>query len=123
MSRDEPVPGKSRRRFLADLLFLGGTVTAASLLAKSTIFEAEGKTPGPAPKPVVTPDKPVTPPPDLPAPGQMVLPPDGDYEAPKPECEPTPDCEEQQIEGKMVIPTEPQPQPAGAVPLPPPKEQ
>ena len=122
MSGDEPKQGKSRRRFLADLLFLGGSVTAASLLAKSTLFEDGGQSP-PSPKPMTTPNEPVPPPPDTPNPGQMVLP-DGDYVEPKVDCEPTPEvCEEPQIEGRRVTPQEPLPHPAGAVPLPPPKDQ
>ena len=32
----EPHSGKSRRRFLADMLFLGGGATAAALLANSS---------------------------------------------------------------------------------------
>ena len=60
MSGDEPKQGKSRRRFLADLLFLGGSVTAASLLAKSTLFEDGGQSP-PSPKPMTTPNEPVPP--------------------------------------------------------------
>ena len=121
MSGDEPKQGKSRRRFLADLLFLGGSVTAASLLAKSTLFEDGGQT-TPTPEPMSTPLEPVELP-DTPNPGEMVMP-EGDFVEPKIECEPTPEnCEEPQVEGRRVAPQEPIPHPAGAVPLPPPKDQ
>lgn len=123
MSGEEPKQGKSRRRFLADLLFLGGGVTAASLLAKSTLFDGGGQT-NSTPEPITNPKEPVVAPsPDTPNPGQMVLP-DGDYVEPKVECEPTPKVrEEPLVEGRRVMPKEPIPHPAGAVPLPPPKEQ
>lgn len=123
MSGEAPKQGRSRRRFLADLLFLGGSVTAASLLAKSTFLQGDGQTPS-RPEPTTTPKEPVVPPsPDTPHPGQMVLP-DGDYVEPQVECEPTPEvCEEPLVEGRRVMPKETIPHPAGAVPLPPPKEQ
>ena len=39
---DEMRNKKSRRRFLADMLFIGGGVTAAALLAKSQLLESTG---------------------------------------------------------------------------------
>jgi hypothetical protein len=121
MSGDEPKQGKSRRRFLADLLFLGGSVTAASLLARSTLLESGQD---PTTNPVPEPQKPIARPPDEPvAAGEMVMP-EGDFVEQKVDCEPTPQvCEEPQIEGRRVAPKEPiPPHPAGA-PLPPPNDQ
>ena len=113
-------PGKSRRRFLADLLFLGGGVTAASLLAKSTLFNEQQGTPDPA----KTPDAPISDP--VQTRGEVAVP-QGDYiepqadgnmvlpeePVPKEECPPV-------IRGRMKMPeSEPPPIPAGAPPPPP----
>lgn len=69
---EKKTPGRSRRRFLADMLFLGGGITAAALLTKSQL---DGTSPLPDPSP-----SPLNPPPQLP-------------------------------------PKEPEPHPAGAVPI------
>jgi hypothetical protein len=111
VSQNESKPGKSRRRFLADLLFLGGGVTAASLLAKSTLFQGSSTNPAPVltPEPLLTPEIPK---PNHPEPGMMALPQepqvDGEFEIPVEQI-PKEDCQPQ-IEGKMVMP---EPNPAG----------
>lgn len=99
-------PPKTRRRFLADLLFLGGSVTAASILAKSTLFES-GDDPAPDHTPSVAVEKPT--------PQQTVVP-KGNVVEPKPECEVTPDPVEPEIAGRMVMPREPNPA-GGARPI------
>ena len=120
MSQDEPVSGKTRRRFLADLLFLGGGVTAASLLARSTLLDENPPAPEvtATPEPQIPVDKtvdlqprmPVKP--DGPYPGEMVMPEepqvDGNVVAPQ-ECEP-------QVEGRTKMPVEPNPA-GGARPI------
>jgi hypothetical protein len=115
MSQNEPKSGKSRRRFLADLLFLGGGVTAASLLAKSALLQGQPDQPKPVvkPEPVVI-DEPVVP--AQPMPGSVALP-EGDYIEPKPEeikeviQEPPAQKEEcpPQIQGRMKVPEPPNP--------------
>jgi hypothetical protein len=91
-------PGKSRRRFLADLLFLGGGITAASLLAKSTLLNDQTPNPDPTPTPpqVIQHEEPM-------ADGNFVMP---ENELKTEECPP-------QIGGKVK---QPEPTPAGAVP-------
>jgi hypothetical protein len=73
--------GKTRRRFLADLLFLGGGLTAAGLLARAQFGQPEpepqiaGKVaapPGPGPTPDPVPR----------SPGEMVAPPPSSPEIP-----------------------------------------
>lgn len=80
---------RSRRRFLADLLFLGGGLTAASLVTGTVLRESSST--GVEPE-IVT--KPSTPPPstssDPVAAGEMEIP-DSDFGDPKPECENTPE--------------------------------
>lgn len=56
--------GKTRRRFLADMLFLGGGLTAAGLLAQTRLGASE------LPEPSSTPARE-----NLPVPGEMVAPP------------------------------------------------
>lgn len=58
---------RSRRRFLADVLFAGGALTAASMLGYVATHEAAAPVPTPAPvaQPVV---------PELQPPGDMVAP-------------------------------------------------
>ena len=104
--------GKSRRRFLADMLFLGGGVTAASLLAKSTLLG------DPQPEPTATPD------PDIVRTrGATVAPeheepvPDGNFVIPEDEPQ-TEECPPQ-IKGKVKLP---EPNPAGGKQAPPPLE-
>ena len=111
--------GKSRRRFLADLLFLGGGITAASMLAKST-FLSETQ-----PTPIVTPTPETVDPVDIPSTrGEAVMVPDGAYEEPAAEGnfvipEEQPKAEEcpPQVEGQRKIP---EPNPAGGMIAPPP---
>lgn len=92
-------PQKSRRRFLADILFMGGGLTAAALLAKTVSQPEPSSSPIPLSTPArTTPAQPVTQ--QSPAPvaeGEMVMP-DGDYAMP--ECE----SSEPVPEGRMVAP-------------------
>ena len=99
--------GKSRRRFLADMLFLGGGVTAAALLAKTQL-----STPDPAPTTppdvageVVCPEQPVpagaVPAPDL-SPKPEALP--GEFVPPQAHPSDIPI----QIGGKPIAPKSPQ---------------
>ena len=109
--------GKTRRRFLADILFLGGGLTAAAFLAENFRTPA-GTDPTPASAATPTPERtPVTPP----EPQGKVPVPDGDY-VQAPPAEPTPppavkgemkppqaaqtpqSCPEPSIEGRMVAP-------------------
>ena len=117
MSLDESKPGKSRRRFLADMLFLGGSVTAASLLAKTALFHEKTPPPSPgrSPAPAVLPEPEKTPEaliPNHPTPGKVALP-EGDYVEPQPKEEALPpkteDCPPM-IQGRMKPP---EPNPAG----------
>lgn len=127
---DQPKPRRTRRRFLADMLFLGGGLTATALLAKTQIA---GATPKGKPTPATTPQTASTPvenPPDIA--GEMVAPeapnPAGGRRAPvnKPECPPDidgdvalPEAEPSprpQVEGKVVQPEVIQPMP-GAAPM------
>lgn len=39
MEQSKPESKKSRRRFLADILFIGGGISAAAILTKTKIFE------------------------------------------------------------------------------------
>ena len=77
---------KTRRRFLADLLFLGGGVTAASLLARSTLLDSGETTPAPASTPDVAIEKPFPLSDEPMAAGGMEIP-DSDFVDQKPECE------------------------------------
>lgn len=95
---------KSRRRFLADMLFLGGGATAAALLAKS--WSGESPKPDASPTPKVTPKKaePIDHP-DGPYPGQMVMP---KGESKPPETMPDKiECEEPAVRGLVAPPTKP----------------
>lgn len=109
--------GKTRRRFLADLLFLGGGLTAAAILAENfRTPTATDPTPtfAATPTPEGTPEAP-------PQPEGKVAIPDGDY-VQAPPAEPTPPpvvkgemkppqaaqtphaCPEPAIEGRKVAP-------------------
>ena len=82
---------RTRRRFLADMLFLGGGISAAGLLAQSQIFDGDEAHPQVMGEMVMPDDIKATPcevPPDqadAPLPGSP-LPPklEGDYAAPNP---------------------------------------
>lgn len=106
---------KSRRRFLADLLFLGGGLSAAALLAQSRTGAAD---PAPRPTPRQTPATACTKSPDQPPDiaGEMIAPEpvntplpayDGDYVAPEPP----------RSKGEMEVPL------AGKPVAPPPQER
>lgn len=100
---------RSRRRFLADLLFVGGGLSAAALLAKSK-FGGEALPPEPVTAGAVAPPLPEQPQEHPPMPGEpMPVQPDD----PIPSCTkspaPQPDGsmelpQEPKIEGKMVAP-------------------
>lgn len=83
---------KTRRRFLADMLFLGGGISAAGLLAQSQIFDRGDAQPHAVGEMVMPEDVKATPcdlPPDSkvdpPMPGASVPPMvDGDYAVPSP---------------------------------------
>lgn len=87
---------KSRRRFLADLLFLGGAAGAAAFLAKSQLGE-------PTPAPAVSPT-----PTDCKLPAEL-SPPPGSAPVPPP-----------QEAGNMVVPPPEEPKMLGDVEPPPP---
>lgn len=71
---------RTRRRFLADLLFAGGAVTAASVLGYAATHEAPAATPTP-----------VAPPPGLAPPGNVApARPEGQVLAPQPQAAATP---------------------------------
>jgi len=80
---------RSRRRFLADMLFLGGGITAAGLLART----GESGTPRTSPTPKKTPCQ-APPEPNPKVQGEMVVP-DGDVVAPSPRPA---------VEGEMIAP-------------------
>ena len=89
-----------RRRFLADILFAGGAISAAALLAKATQM---GGRPEPAPPgSVVAPASPPAPP--SPPPDNRL---DGDFVAPQVQVTPPP---EPVLGGKPVAP-QPRPTP------------
>ncbi len=117
MSTPDTTP-RSRRRFLADLLFLGGGLSAVALLAQSGATDpARG---GPTPNsPPDSPNRPV-------APGEMIAPPpenpsiDGDVAMPEatPACQKGTNDIEPQLQGE---PKPPPPQvmgPESSPPLP-----
>jgi hypothetical protein len=67
---------RTRRRFLADMLFLGGGLTAAGLLAKAQLTQPEPPPAVPGQMMVPTPHpSPEVPVPSQPHPGEMVAPP------------------------------------------------
>ncbi len=99
-----------RRRFLADLLFAGGALSAAALLAQSTRHQAA---PAATPSPASTPEALATPaasPSDCPLPGEPMPPEphvEGDVAAPR----------EPVLGGKPAMP-QPEPHTKGKVALP-----
>ena len=112
MSEKELPKNKSRRRFLADLLFIGGGATAAAILAKSWTAAPPPPDPKASPRPRSAPKKtPIPDQPEGPYPGNAVFP-DHLVEtstAPPPAAlgEPAPQkprCEEPMIEGRAVAP-------------------
>ena len=84
MNNESP---KTRRRFLADLLFLGGGITAASLLAKSAFLDDDP--PSPEPQLVSEPSDPLPPSSDEPMAAGDVDIPDRDFV--EPDCEVKPE--------------------------------
>ena len=111
MTDSERPQGRSRRRFLADMLFIGGGATAAAILAKSWTDSTLPPEPQLAPSPCPTTDQ-TTPvlQPDGPFPGNAVFP-DHLVETPhQPEPpatlgEPAPqECQEPMVEGRTVAP-------------------
>lgn len=111
---------RTRRRFLADLLFLGGALSAGAFLTQT-----EAQAPGVTPTPASTP---VTPPTNAPVVrGQYVAPasPDGDMAIPhaSPTCAPVVEGEpkppEPAIEGKVTVQPLPKEVPLAGVPAPP----
>lgn len=121
---DPAQPRKSRRRFLADLLFVGGGLSAAALLAKSQLGSPPDVTPAPTSTPAPACTKSVELPPDVA--GEMVVPEPpiskGEAVAPQPEGRMvTPPPEElPAIDGDYVAPTPPKTKGDYAAPAPPP---
>lgn len=96
---------KSRRRFLADMLFLGGGLTAAGLLARSQLLDKEAPTTDPTPAFTSEPQEtscPVsTPSPDsTPCPVETCPPPMTGVAKPPPSLPP----QEPVIKGKVAAP-------------------
>jgi hypothetical protein len=120
---------RSRRRFLADMLFLGGGLTAAGLLARSQFSSPQPEpTPSYAPTPASTTAPPPVPqgsPPPLPAQEPIV---EGKVKMPEPrECEkpPVTDPFSPKDTGAVVLPApkiRPDPNPAGGYRPPPPAQ-
>ncbi len=73
MSMSQPEERKKRRQFLADMLFAGGGLAAAALLAKNFAQEpvVAQATPTPTPSPAATPSN--CPTPEGPYPGEMLI--------------------------------------------------
>lgn len=125
MSGQEKAPGKSRRRFLADMLFLGGGITAAALLAKTVGNESQPSKPATSPSP-----KELAQPVEHPVPqGEMMIP-EGDMVMPEPPGkEPVTstkksDCQEPTepvIEGRVAPPAPQQVPPLNPNKIPPPR--
>ena len=131
---DQPKTQRSRRRFLADMLFLGGGLTATALIAKTQFPGAtpsDGKTPTVAstPEPACTP---VENPPELAgeviapeapnpaggrrAPTQTEHPPDIEGDFVQPQAQPSPPPRPH-IKGKVKAPRPNGPYPGEARPV------
>ena len=113
MSKSEQPQNKSRRRFLADMLFIGGGATAAAILAKSLTVAPPPADPNASPAPCSTPKKLADPiGSEGPYPGNAEFP-QHLIENPQPQSPPTlgdpapqeeAQCEEPMIEGRTVAP-------------------
>ena len=118
----EQKQGKSRRRFLADMLFMGGGLSAAALLAKTQLGDSHGPKPpdiagdvvgpieqppinqppvmaGAGPAPDQTPCEPPPPPPGEPIPPETPVHSKGESKPPQPN--------EPKLGGKPVAPPPP----------------
>lgn len=115
---DEVKNKRSRRRFLADMLFVGGGLTAAALLARTQLGEKKITTQHPPDVAGAVEPTQVCETPNVPLPGEPVPPdiegdyavPDpvhskGDYiQVPQPSTTPTPTHREPKLGGKPVSP-------------------
>lgn len=86
-----------RRRFLADILFAGGAISAAALLAKATQM-------GASPAPVTPPAPPAPQPPPVPLDGDAEIPQVRATRQPEPVLGGKPMAPQPQVKGDVAVP-------------------